>query len=876
MERSRDGKRGSVTAGNGLSRRRARSSGLRVSPGDHSAAQSGGKKDRDRDRDRDRSGRSKRRRGDRMMPGSNRDEGEDSSDESLDEEEEDEDDEERTAVLLPPLPSNLSPPLGVPPRTAKSPPVWRAADEMIAVSVPRKARSGSSGNGGAGEQLHRQASTSPSRQIHAAAAPAPTSPSFSNASVRKRMKPVGGPKPRPTKVAKSPSSIQEIEIEVAEVLYGLTRQFQDPANKHDSKDTNGCVKDSKCRVLSPSSASAAPGIPKSSLLPPQNSSISTAPLPAHQNGRDRGRLSLKKSTLQVLPFNLRFQSPMPERGSHDAAETKEETPSGDSPREKLKIDLMKQIPQYMRCVASLAIFNSVVWLDTWFLTVIMCCLFSQARKLRPVKGSNLEMGEIRGEEKTDESLMELGSRKPPVKERRPLDPPLDIQGLRQQSEAPGAGSKPEKTIPHPSLALPMPVAGLPGTLPFGCMSQIPSLQALMPMDGRSSPYKATQPPHLLPQQLRPKHCSTHCYIAKNIQYHQHIARLGPFWPAAAAAGVASLYGAKPSNPSAAPSPEEAASSAAFPSGNNKQHAACPSIHISSQSATSSGSSSSHCIPNSTYVNPSAVSFNYSNLPHGEAQYVVLQNGGYPFPIPAHIGATYRGEATPNHYPSSMAPSMPPSDKQHHEPPPPQSHQHQLQLQQQSMKAAELNSAQAFAMSFAAMNGPNGSRHTGLDLPSKGQHQTIFQSLPPEAASQKKAQYQQSGDGKSMGDPITGGALSAGEDRKTAQAGGKTSSSVSHQSVAFSRTEVDPSSATLCINPAAAAAAGIKGLPPPSLLQAAQFAATSGAHTLMSAAGFPYLHAMPSVPVKPAEHKPAAGGMVEGPTDGQLAIHLVCR
>ncbi|CAA7387979.1 unnamed protein product [Spirodela intermedia] len=853
MERSRDGKRGSVTAGNGLSRRRARSSGLRVSPEDGGVElqetirlrSRGGKKDRDRDRDRDRSGRSKRRRGDRMMAGSNRDEGEDSSDES----------------------HNHPPRRGVPPRTAKSPPVWRAADEMIAVSVPRKARSayakrshehwvsGSSGNGGAGEQLRRQASTSPSRQIHAAAAPAPTSPSSSNASVRKRMKPVGGPKPRPTKVAKSPSSIQEIEIEVAEVLYGLTRQFQDPANKHDSKDTNGCVKDSKCRVLSPSSASAAPGIPKSSLLPPQNSSISTAPLPAHQNGRDRGRLSLKKSTLQVLPFNLRFQSPMPERGCHDAAETKEETPSGDSPREKLKIDLMKQIPQYMRCVASLAIFSSVVWLDTWFLTVIMCCLFSQARKLRPVKGSNLEMGEIRGEEKTDESLMELGSRKPPVKERRPLDPPLDIvkqegetidaqkQGLRQQSEAPGAGSKPEKTIPHPSLALPMPVAGLPGTLPFGCMSQIPSLQALMPMDGRSSPYKAIQPPHLLPQQLRPKHCSTHCYIAKNIQYHQHIARLGPFWPAAAAAGVASLYGAKPSNPSAAPSPEEAASSAAFPCGNIKQHAACPSIHISSQSATSSGSSSSHCIPNSTYVNPSAVSFNYSNLPHGEAQYVVLQNGGYPFPIPAHIGATYRG--------GSHAQPLPFFNGSFYA--------SQLQLQQQSMKAAELNSAQAFAMSFAAMNGPNGSRHTGLDLPSKGQHQTIFQSLPPEAASQKKAQYQQSGDGKSMGDPITSGALSAGEDRKTAQAGGKTSSSVSHQSVAFSRTEVDPSSATLCINPAAAAAAaaGIKGLPPPSLLQAAQFAATSGAHTLMSAAGFPYLHAMPSVPVKPAEHKPAA-------------------
>lgn len=158
----------------------------------------------------------------------------------------------------------------------------------------------------------------------------------------------------------------------------------------------------------------------------------------------------------------------------------------------------------MRCVATLqAIFSSAIWLGTWFLTVVICCLSSQPRKLRPIKGSKLETGEIRGEEKTDESLLELGSRKPPVKERRPLDPPLDIvkqegeaadaqkQGLRHQSEAAGAGSKPEKTsknpvdkflqccpillnhlssffsVQHPSLPLPMPVAGLPGTLPFG-------------------------------------------------------------------------------------------------------------------------------------------------------------------------------------------------------------------------------------------------------------------------------------------------------------------------------------------------------------------------------------------------------------------------
>lgn len=54
-----------------------------------------------------------------------------------------------------------------------------------------------------------------------------------------------------------------------------------------------------------------------------------------------------------------------------------------------------------------------------------------------------------------------------------------------------------------------------------------------------------QPPHLLFSQPRPKRCATHCYIARNILYDQRLARINPFWPAAA--GSASLYGAKPCN-----------------------------------------------------------------------------------------------------------------------------------------------------------------------------------------------------------------------------------------------------------------------------------------------------------------------------------------
>lgn len=84
-------------------------------------------------------------------------------------------------------------------------------------------------------------------------------------------KPISGTKQRPPKISKSPSSIQEIEIEVAEVLYGLTRQFQEPskteAQTPDSKDTNGSCNEPKSRASSPSCFSPPRATSQSSGLP---------------------------------------------------------------------------------------------------------------------------------------------------------------------------------------------------------------------------------------------------------------------------------------------------------------------------------------------------------------------------------------------------------------------------------------------------------------------------------------------------------------------------------------------------------------------------------------------------------------------------------
>lgn len=112
------------------------------------------------------------------------------------------------------------------------------------------------------------------------------------------------------------------------------------------------------------------------------------------------------------------------------------------------------------------------------------------------------------------------------------------------------------------------------------MGQVPSLQAAISMDGTPGsssimqvllsafPYPAPcfllslqisefwsimilQPPSFFSPHPRPKRCATHCYIAQNIVYHQRLAKMNAFWPAAAGS-TPQIYGAKPYNLNAVP------------------------------------------------------------------------------------------------------------------------------------------------------------------------------------------------------------------------------------------------------------------------------------------------------------------------------------
>ncbi|CDY10637.1 BnaA05g17250D [Brassica napus] len=401
MDRNREARRVPMAAaGNGLSRRRHRAGSFRDSPEEDVPVElpeaarlrdRGGssKKERDRERDRDRErererdnrerdrlhNRSKRRRGERLVMVHGDDGGDDSSEESVNDDEEYDDGgggPPSSLKMLPPS-SNISaasfssslsnhhhhhhhshnhqrknfPPTSKvfrsPPSPAPVTPVvssWKAADEMIGVAVPRKARSActkrpheswaSSASGGgvfaSGEQIHRQ--VSPASNLASPSPPAPTSPSSSNVSARKKMpsgtkqKPLP-PKPAPCKLSSSSSPVavqDEIEIEIAEVLYGMMRMPL-AASKQESAGEEGAktAVDVKSRVSSPISNSQA-------LL-----QSSTTTLAANSSSSNVSAIVPKRKKPRIIKYDDENSSNLPSRAVKSEAEapTKSQVPLGD-------------------------------------------------------------------------------------------------------------------------------------------------------------------------------------------------------------------------------------------------------------------------------------------------------------------------------------------------------------------------------------------------------------------------------------------------------------------------------------------------------------------------------------------------------------------
>ncbi|KHN02705.1 Protein TIME FOR COFFEE [Glycine soja] len=631
MDRIREARR-STMAANGLTRRRHRTNSLRDSPEEDGGMElqepsrlrdrgGSGKKDRDRERERererDRLGRSKKRRGDRLMHSSREDGGEDTSEESINDEDDDDDED--------------------------------GGGGGGSASPLRRGRT-NAGLRAVAESWRR--STSPVR------AAAPASPSSSNASVRKKIvsfgirKQNGGAKFRPPKTTTTtttskPSSLaqDEIEIEIAEVLYGMMRQPQGPSkqdivandsNKFDSRESNKSSTDAKSPISNPQNSSSS-ATPMSAVAPkrkrprpvkhedenPASLSVRSSPISSTTKAEsdqpskmetcssnlDKNNVGsvtenlVNSQTVQVMPESnepkpatevaerqkdvvgllsevvVSPQSPKKESPVRQVADDDREdvkatkanhsiSESENQREEKFQIDLMAPPPPLRSSPERDAENNNMV-VDAEKEVKPMTKEDEKVLRMNKEVAMAIEM------EKVKAKAEENDSQKPGLLQKeRGIDLQLDLEkadrvdtsgnvgGMvnKKQQQHQNAQRQPqpqlqqtnsEKNVQSNSLPLPLSVPSWPGGLPP--MGYMTPLQGVVSMDGTPVTSAAIPPPHLLFNQPRPKRCATHCYIARNILYHQQIARMNPFWPAAA--GSASLYGAKPSNLNVAPSTE---------------------------------------------------------------------------------------------------------------------------------------------------------------------------------------------------------------------------------------------------------------------------------------------------------------------------------
>ncbi|KFK21990.1 hypothetical protein AALP_AAs71926U000100 [Arabis alpina] len=653
MERNREARR---VTGNGFSKRRHRAGSFKDSPEEEipvefqeAARLRDRAKNRDREREKEKekerdrlnSNRSKRRRGGNMD-----DEDDDTSDESVnDDEEYDDGDGGGRPPILPPA-SLIShhqrksfPSMKVF-RSSPSSPPWKATDEMIGVSVPRKARS---------------ASTKRSHESWIS----PASPS----NVRKKMIP--GPKQLPPK---SPVAVQdEIEMEIAEVLYGMMTQPQGLSKQ----ESTGEIEIGK--LAANSSSSIVPKSKRPRLVKYEEENINTI----------KGEEEVGKPSLDLRFMAAEQPEKKEEKLSPEMESFRSDGGGGDvtislrvkasmhtSEKEKIDINLMTQ---------SSPVRDS----DIEYLTT------TEAKpKVTIVESETKPLLDINEDEKCkDDLIVGLEEDRNPRTEKsvRNCQLKLDLEISNHfQKQTISSSEKAAQANPMP---LHMSIPGWAGGIPT--MGYLGPTQGVMPADASSLPSTTMQPPHLFFNQPRPKRCATHCYIARNIHYHQQFTKMNPFW--AAAAGSAPLYGSKACNLSLMPSAElqgsvvsRGSNSQSTPNsldtaqgkqillqqalppgaGNTILHgptfifplgqqphpvaaiaaASVRPLNTGNTVVSSGAAAASASMNGSASATPAGALFSYPNMPNSETQYLaILQNNGYSL---AHAGAppAYRGVA----------------------------------------------------------------------------------------------------------------------------------------------------------------------------------------------------------------------------------------
>ncbi|KAE9606452.1 hypothetical protein Lalb_Chr09g0319791 [Lupinus albus] len=505
------------------------------------------------------------------------------------------------------------------------PPSWKPADEMIGVSVPRKARSAST------KRSHDSTAGILSDHFHPHPFTSSPSPSSSNLSVRKKIvKPNNnnnnnnnnnGNKFKLLKSSSSKTSSpaqdqeDEIEIEIAQVLYGMMTQPQPSSlnhlhsaegNKSESFPPQNSTSDIiPMSVVAPkrkrprqvkyeeesqspatftvrsspiSSTSKAQGDHPSKVetcsqnfdentgIVPESGAVSSdlaslegqaESIKVESNVSSHSKMLTEESEKQDVELSNELvtpQSPNKESTKLDVDhEVVKSTKSNltlyecENQREqKFQIDLMSP-PPLLRSSPERKSENNFVAGDPKPLVT------DADMEVKPVLKEGEKSLTTNKEEVVGMEMDESETQKPIITQKgRDIDFQLDLEkghkaeasgndsiitnnqhqnNIQKQRQQPNS----EKNVVSNPMPLPLSVPNWSGGLPpMGYMTTLPGVVSV---DGTTVTSAAIPP--------RPKRCATHCYIARNILYHQQIAKMNPFWPAAA--GSASLYGAKPCN-----------------------------------------------------------------------------------------------------------------------------------------------------------------------------------------------------------------------------------------------------------------------------------------------------------------------------------------
>ncbi|KAL0389502.1 UNVERIFIED_CONTAM: protein TIME FOR COFFEE [Sesamum calycinum] len=477
-------------------------------------------------------------------------------------------------------------------RTLRSSPVLRpAADEILGVPVPRRARSASakrlheywnSGSGGFGEDSsHRRFSPSPAAVSLIGCGGA--SSSSSGASMKKKMKCL---EPR-TRVLMSasnskPSSViqDDIEIEVAEALFDLMKQSQSQSQsspneeKVDRDSTN--TSDDELKRLK-----AAGGKDENNAFSFQNEQ--SIKVNAETNMVDSMKLLKKEGRIEKEKFpddpaqelvsgdgfvnkgnvGSPKESKSPSCVKVNACDIQDPTVTkADNPEivveakkeTKLEIDLMAPpLPSSPERVAlvDIVIGAKVVTQDVQkarasfpvqffpirvlFLQFDENCFISNMQMSDTVSKNGPSEIAIRMPERNNQlpnpELVELENRRPDVLSFSDYTTPQQQDRKEQKNQSTSS-----------LLPFPIGMSSWPGVLPHPGYTS--PLQAVLPIDGSARSSRTTELPPFKFSQPRTKRCATHQCLAHNIDSHQQLIKKtlssGP-------TGPSTLYGTKPVN-----------------------------------------------------------------------------------------------------------------------------------------------------------------------------------------------------------------------------------------------------------------------------------------------------------------------------------------